>query len=143
MPIAHLNIGSNQGDRQGNISLAVSLIDKQAGHVLAVSDPVESAPWGYDSPNPFINVGINIDTTLSPFDLLDTLQAIERQISPNPHRNPDGTYRDRVIDIDIILYGDVHITTPRLTIPHPLMHQRPFVLLPLRQLAPSPQQRTR
>ncbi|MDE7472224.1 MAG: 2-amino-4-hydroxy-6-hydroxymethyldihydropteridine diphosphokinase, partial [Muribaculaceae bacterium] len=107
MPIAHLNIGSNKGDRHGNISLAVSLIDKQAGHVLAVSDPVESAPWGYDSANPFINVGINIDTTLTPFDLLDALQAIERQISPNPHRNPDGTYRDRDIDIDIILYGDV------------------------------------
>lgn len=133
MPIAHLNIGSNRGDRHGNISRAVSLINMRAGRVTAVSDPVESEPWGYESTNTFINIGINIDTALAPLDLLDTLQAIEQEISPSPHRNPDGTYRDRAIDIDIILYQGVELSTPRLTIPHPLMHRRPFVLIPLHQ----------
>lgn len=137
MPIAHLNIGSNLGDRRDNLSRAVALLRGRAGHVLAVSDPVESAPWGYDSTNRFLNIGLDIDTSLSPLDLLDTLQAIEREISPMAHRNPDGTYRDRAVDIDIILYDDLEIASERLTIPHPLMHRRDFVLTPLRQLHPT------
>ena len=143
MPIAHLNIGSNQGDRQGNISLAVSLIDKQAGRVLAVSDPVESAPWGYDSANPFINVGINIDTTLSPFDLLDALQAIERELGRDraaealEKARTGAPYVSRPIDIDIIFYDDEVIDTERLRVPHPRLAEREFALVPLCEIVRS------
>ena len=87
MPLVHLSIGSNKGDRLGYIDQAVALISSHAGTVTAVSQPFESEPWGFESPNRFINVGINIDTTLPPLQLLDTLQDIERTISPDPHRN--------------------------------------------------------
>ena len=138
MPLAHLNIGSNKGDRRGLIDRAIALVSSRAGTVLAISRPVGSAPWGFDSPNTFLNVGINIDTPLDPLTLLDQLQAIERTISPGPHRNPDGTYRDRAIDIDIIAYEGVTIDTPRLTIPHPHARQRPFVMTPLLEIWPFP-----
>ena len=136
MPLVHLSIGSNKGDRLGYIDRAVALISSLAGTVTAVSEPVESEPWGFESTNKFINVGINIDTPLTPLQLLDTLQSIERTISPDPHRNPDGTYRDRSVDIDIILYRGVSIDTPRLTIPHPNPAQRLFVMHPLQAIWP-------
>ncbi|MDE6152659.1 MAG: 2-amino-4-hydroxy-6-hydroxymethyldihydropteridine diphosphokinase [Muribaculaceae bacterium] len=136
MPLVHLSIGSNKGDRLGYIDRAVALISFLAGTVTAVSEPVESEPWGFESTNRFINVGINIDTPLTPLQLLDTLQSIERTISSDPHRNPDGTYRDRSVDIDIILYRGVSIDTPRLTIPHPNAAQRQFVMQPLQAIWP-------
>lgn len=134
MPLVHLNIGSNKGDRLGNINRAVALISSMAGRVTAISHPVESAPWGFDSDNRFINVGLNLDTELEPLQLLDALQEIERTVSPDPHRNPDGSYRDRAIDIDIIVYEGVTMSVPRLTIPHPRMHLRDFVMIPYRQI---------
>ncbi len=138
MPLVHLNIGSNKGDRLGYINRAVALIASKTGKITAVSQPVESDPWGYDSSNRFINIGLNLDTSLQPDDLLDLLQEIERTVSPDPHRNPDGSYRDRSIDIDIIIYEGVEISTPRLTLPHPRMHQRDFVKIPLRQIWDKP-----
>ncbi len=136
MPLAHLNIGSNKGDRLGYISRAVALIASMAGKVNAVSEPVESEPWGFDSDNRFINVGLNLDTELTPLQLLEVLQKIERTISPDPHRNPDGSYRDRPIDIDIIVYSGVTMDTPRLTLPHPRMRQRQFVMGPYLEIWP-------
>lgn len=136
MPLAHLNIGSNKGDRRGQIGRAVALIAALAGRVTAVSDEVVSEPWGFESDNAFINIGVNIDTVLPPLELLDTLQAVERRISPGSHRNPDGTYRDRDIDIDIIAYDGVTMDTPRLTLPHPHAREREFVLSPLRAIWP-------
>ena len=139
MPLAHLNIGSNQGDRLGYINRAISLIDLMAGRVVTKSDFVESEPWGFDSVNRFYNVGVNITTDLEPEKLLDKLQQIEREIASEPHRNPDGSYRDRPIDIDIILYGDVIMSTERLTIPHPHMCERDFVIRPLLQISTTGQ----
>lgn len=136
MPLVHINIGTNQGDRLGNISRAVALISLYAGIVTAAGPVVESEPWGYDSPNRYLNTGINLYTALAPHRLLDTLQLIEKTISTVPHRNTDGTYRDRAIDIDIILYADALINTPRLTVPHPRMHLRPFVIEPLKAIWP-------
>lgn len=106
---------------------------------MAVSRPVETPPWGYESPNPFINVGVRIDmpSEMAPAEVLEAVMTVQRSISPLSHRDATGGYCDRVIDIDIIAIDDLVVDTPRLTIPHPRMHLRDFVLIPLAQLAPG------
>ncbi|MDE6268354.1 MAG: 2-amino-4-hydroxy-6-hydroxymethyldihydropteridine diphosphokinase [Muribaculaceae bacterium] len=151
----HINIGSNKGDRHSAIERAVALVAESPDITLeALSDPVTSPPWGFDSTHPFLNVGAELTTTLLPLTLLDRLQSIERSISPDSHRAPDGIrYVDRVIDIDIIAIDTVDseiaqtmeygagtplvIEHPRLRVPHPLMHLRTFVLTPMCQLRGS------
>lgn len=133
----HLNIGSNLGDRHALISMAVAKIASVPGvKLLGVSTPVESEPWGFESDNRFINVGVAVEVSvqMNPLTLLDHLQAIEREIGGTPHRNPDGTYRDRRLDIDIITFGTLHVATERLTLPHPRMSARPFVTGPMQEL---------
>ncbi|MDE6048648.1 MAG: 2-amino-4-hydroxy-6-hydroxymethyldihydropteridine diphosphokinase, partial [Paramuribaculum sp.] len=100
MHTAYINIGSNLGDRQGNIAAAVAAVRSRITPHLRLSDPVESTPWGYDSPNGYINIGVAFETALSPHALLHTLLEIEKSISPLSHRTPAGEYADRVIDID-------------------------------------------
>lgn len=106
---------------------------------MAVSRPVETPPWGYESPNPFINVGVRIDmpSEMAPAEVLEAVMTVQRSISPLSHRDATGGYCDRVIDIDIIAIDDLVVDTLRLTIPHPRMHLRDFVLIPLAQLAPA------
>ncbi|MDE5922806.1 MAG: 2-amino-4-hydroxy-6-hydroxymethyldihydropteridine diphosphokinase [Muribaculum sp.] len=143
MPAAYINIGSNQGDRRANIARAVALIADMLHVKPRLSHAVESEPWGYESASPYINIGLAFDTVLTPETLLDTLLSIERSISAASHRKPDGSYADRLIDIDLIAYGNAAIEmslTPEgnlLTLPHPRMHLREFVLLPMQQLAPE------
>lgn len=136
----HLNIGSNRGDRRAIIGRAVALLAKQfPGARLLLSDYVESAPWGYESPNPFLNRGVLM---LTPEDPLDPLQVLDRTQrvealgggADNAHRDADGNYTDRRLDIDIIDMDSLHLDTPRLQLPHPRMHLRSFVLQPLHQL---------
>lgn len=105
---------------------------------LRLSGFIQSEPWGYDSDNPFLNVGLAVDITdgTSPLDILDDLQAIQDKISPASHRDSNGNYIDRIIDIDIIAIDEITFNHPRLIIPHPRMHLRDFVLQPMRQLAP-------
>lgn len=136
----HLNIGSNQGDRAALIERAVALLMRAMPDArVRRSAPVESEPWGFDSPNAFLNIGLMIDLprSIDPEALLDITQAAERAISPASHRNPDGSYRDRLIDIDIIAVDRLRLHTPRLTLPHPRAALRPFVLTPLRELDPA------
>ena len=109
-----------------------------------VSDIVESAPWGYESDFAFANVGIALDCRISGrwtagtlHRLLDALQAIEKDLGTMPHRNADGSYRDRDLDIDIIAVDDLIVATPRLRLPHPHMASRPFVLQPMASIAPE------
>lgn len=130
-----LNIGSNRGDRRRNLSRAVAAIEKEFGY-FELSHVVESEPWGFDSPNRFLNVGMMVISELEPLEILHKLQAIERSISPDAHRNADGTYADREIDIDIIAIDEMTIDTPELTVPHPRMAERAFVLEPMAELAP-------
>lgn len=130
-----LNIGSNLGDRRRNLSRAVGAIEKEFGY-FELSHVVESEPWGYESPNPFLNVGMMILSDLEPQEVLHKLQAIERSLSPAPHRNPDGSYADRVVDIDIIAIDSLVMDTPELQLPHPRMEERRFVLEPMAELAP-------
>lgn len=137
--LVHLSIGSNQGDRHALIEQAVALIAERLKPVsLRRSTAVETVPWGFASPYPFMNVGLDLQLApIEPESLLDELQDIERAISAMPHRNADGSYRDREIDIDIILIDNLRIDTPRLKVPHPHMFDRDFVMRPLLQLRPD------
>lgn len=130
-----LNIGSNLGDRRRNISRAVAALEREFGY-FELSHSLESAPWGFDSENSFLNIGMMIISDLPPLEILHKLQSIEKAIGPGSHRNPDGSYADRLIDIDIIAIDDMVIDTPELQIPHPRMAERRFVLEPLAELAP-------
>lgn len=134
---AHVNIGGNLGDCQGNIARAVKLIAERTGVSVRVSRPVVSPPWGFSSDNDFVNIGVAFTTDIEPLPLLRLLLEIEREISAAPHRDASGGYCDRLIDIDLIAMDDVVIDTPELTLPHPRMHLREFVLIPLNELAPS------
>lgn len=137
---AYVNIGSNTGDRAGNISRAVAcLADAFPGAEITGSDTVESDPWGFESPNRFLNKGLAIAFAEQPEPqaLLARLLAVERELCPGAHRNPDGSYRDRAVDIDLIAIDDLVADTPQLQLPHPRMHLREFVLRPMIQLAPG------
>lgn len=137
MATAHINIGSNIGDRHAHIELAVTRIMQIFDNVRR-SEFIESDPWGYDSPNRYLNMGLAMeigDTT--PEELLTRLNEIERSISPTSHRNADGSYADRMIDIDLIAIDNIVINSTALTLPHPRMQLRPFVLRPLAELAPE------
>ncbi|MDE7387813.1 MAG: 2-amino-4-hydroxy-6-hydroxymethyldihydropteridine diphosphokinase [Muribaculaceae bacterium] len=137
MEIAHFNIGSNLGHRLANISKAVALLSARLGQPLAVSAPVESAPWGFDSPNGFLNVGVSFATDATPAALLVAALAVEREIAPGgSHRTASGVYADRVIDVDLICVGDV-VSDSDPILPHPRMHLRGFVLRPLAEMHPS------
>ena len=134
--IAHINIGSNQGNRAANIARAVDLL-ANVGEEIKVSKPVSSAPWGYDSVSEYLNVGVNLETDIPAEKLLERLQQIEREISPcGEHRDADGAYQDREIDLDLIAYGDEVSDSVTLTLPHPRMHLRRFVLEPMAELLP-------
>lgn len=136
----HINIGSNQGDRQTLIESAVALISHEWPDArLSRSDFFESEPWGFESDNSFINLGLMLETDalINPLDILRRLQTIERRISPDPHRDSLGNYIDRRIDIDLIAVDSLVVNTPELTLPHPRMRGRDFVMKPLRSLDPS------
>ncbi len=102
-----------------------------------MSHAVESKPAGFDSPHRFLNVAMLFQSDMQPQEVLERLQSIEKSLSPEPHRNPDGTYRDRLIDIDIVAIDDLTINTPSLTVPHPHLADRRFFLEPLKEIAPQ------
>lgn len=129
----YLGLGSNLGDRQGNISRAYAEIEKLIGAIVRQSALYESEPWGFESDNSFINSVICCETTLSPREVLKNTQSIERQLG-RTQKSVDGHYHDRTIDIDILLYDDLTVNEPDLKIPHPLMRQRDFVMKPLSEI---------
>lgn len=127
---AYLNIGTNIGDRHANIEQAISSIEEVL-HCKAVrSEPVSTMPWGFKSDNIFLNISISVETDKDPYELLDCLQAIEKELGSGAHRDSDGLYIDRLIDIDIIDIDGVRIKDERLCIPHPHLYDRPFFLTP-------------
>lgn len=134
---AYLGLGTNLGtDKAANLRQAVSLLNEQAGRVLACSSFIETEPWGFQSANTFLNAVVAIDTPHSPHALLRITQGIERSMG-RTHKTVDAHYTDRIIDIDILLYGHEVIRDADLTIPHPLIMQREFVYLPLFEIAPE------
>ena len=113
------------------------MLTQQAGSLVAASRCYETAPWGFHSPHPFLNAALCLRTALEPMPLLRLTQRIERQLGRTIKTSPGHAYTDRPIDIDLIFYADTCLDTPRLTLPHPLMHLRRFVLEPLAEIAPT------
>ena len=133
----YLGLGSNLGDREENIRKAISLIGERVGEVLRQSSLIETEPWGFQSENKFLNGVILVATRRTPRGVLRTTQKIERELGRRKIVNCQSVnrqYHDRPIDIDILLYDDLHIDEPDLKIPHPLMHQRDFVMIPLNEI---------
>jgi 2-amino-4-hydroxy-6-hydroxymethyldihydropteridine diphosphokinase len=128
-----LSLGGNLGDREGTLRGATAAIEMHCGRVIAASDLFETAAWRMQG-STFLNQALCIESMLEPGALLEKLLEIERQLGRT--RNPGG-YADRTIDIDILLCGDLVINEPGLTIPHPHLADRLFVLEPLSQIAPD------
>ena len=129
-----LSIGTNIGDRERNIENAVKALG-EIGKVTAISPIYTSEPWGFESENGFYNIALTMESELSPLDLLQETQRIEKELGRTAKTTT--TYTDRIIDIDLIDYDNQIIDTPTLTLPHKLMHQRNFVLYPLTDIAPE------
>ena len=129
----YFSLGSNLGDKEGNIREAISRIGELIGEVDRQSTLLATEPWGFESDNTFVNAAIRCTTSLSPFETLNITQNIERAMA-RTLKSVDGQYHDRIIDIDILIYDDLHITTPQLTLPHPLMKERDFVMIPLKEI---------
>ena len=134
--IVFLGLGTNLGDREGNLKAAVELINKRVGEVTSLSAFYVTEPWGFESSHPFLNAVCRVDTVLTPHEVLAVTQDIERMIG-RTKKSVNGCYSDRPIDIDILIYDDCRLNTPELTIPHPLMHKRDFVMKPLGEIAPE------
>lgn len=130
--MAYLSLGSNVGDREENLRAAISRL-KELGHVEAVSSMYETEPVEVTDQPWFINCAVKMLTTKSPDDLLAGVLGIERSMGRERTR-PKGP---RNIDIDILLYGDRVVAQPGLTIPHPGLPERLFVLAPLAEIAPE------
>lgn len=131
--IAYLSLGTNLGDKRKNIVEAIKNIGELVGDVVRQSALYETEPWGFRSDNRFVNAAVCVDTQLSPRRLLEVTQRIEREMG-RTLKSDGGEYHDRIIDIDILLYGGLHIDEPDLKIPHPLMHERDFVMTPLNEI---------
>ena len=132
----YLGLGTNLGDKEANLKLAVEEIRKRVGEVTSLSAFHASEPWGFESENSFLNAVCCVRTELSPVGVLRSTQEIERLLG-RLKKSVHGIYSDRIIDIDILLYDDLCMDTPELTIPHPLMWERDFVMIPLREIAPE------
>lgn len=126
-------MGTNLGDKRKNIVEAIKNIGELVGDVVRQSALYETEPWGFRSDNRFVNAAVCVDTQLSPRRLLEVTQRIEREMG-RTLKSDGGEYHDRIIDIDILLYGGLHIDEPDLKIPHPLMHERDFVMTPLNEI---------
>ena len=129
-----MSLGANLGDRESNIKLAIQQISELIGPVVRQSALLETAPWGFSSANTFINAAVCSQTSLSPREVLKATQDIERALG-RTQKSTDGQYHDRPIDIDILLYDDLHVNEPDLVIPHPPMNERQFVLQPLNEIS--------
>ena len=129
----YLGLGSNLGDCRKNLERAIRLIGDRVGRVTRQSSFLETDPWGFESQNKFVNAVILCETTKSPREVLVLTQQIERDMGRRK-KSVSGTYTDRTIDIDILLYDDLTVDEPDLQIPHPLMHQRDFVMIPLEEI---------
>ncbi|MBW8383849.1 MAG: 2-amino-4-hydroxy-6-hydroxymethyldihydropteridine diphosphokinase [Youngiibacter sp.] len=130
MAKVYLSLGTNMGDRLENLREALFLVDEGV-RVDRVSSVYETEPWGFEDQDRFLNIALSGETDLSPIELLDFTQSIERAMK----RVKTVRYGPRVIDVDILLYEGVAMDTERLTIPHPRMSERAFVLVPLREIA--------
>ncbi|MCH7737425.1 MAG: 2-amino-4-hydroxy-6-hydroxymethyldihydropteridine diphosphokinase [Chloroflexi bacterium] len=132
--IGYLGLGTNLGDREKNLARAVAALD--AGPeltVLRTSNIYETAPWGLTNQPDFLNMAVEVETSLSPHQLLDRVKVLEQTMG----RKDGPRFGPRLIDIDILLLGDRVVDEPDLNIPHAGLHLRAFVLAPLAEFAPD------
>jgi 2-amino-4-hydroxy-6-hydroxymethyldihydropteridine diphosphokinase len=127
--LAYVGLGANLGDREAAIRRAVELLG--AGRLSTLR---ETEPWGYADQPRFLNAVAELETEEEPRALLERLLAIERELG---RLRAGPRYGPRTIDLDLLLYGDLELDEPGLTVPHPLLHEREFVLEPLAELAPE------
>lgn len=131
----YIALGSNLGNKRRNLVTAAALLAERAGEVGAISSFYETEPWGFESEHSFLNAALMLETTLAPLDLLRLTQEVECELGRTA--KSDSVYHDRLIDIDLLLYGEEVIDQPGLQIPHPLMHRRAFVMTPMAEIAPA------
>lgn len=136
MSTVYLSLGTNLGNKDENLRKAVKLINERVGKVISLSAFYETAPWGFSSDNTFLNAAAGIETTLKPLELLAETKKIEKEMG-RLQKTENGAYTDRIIDIDLLLYDGLIINTPELTLPHPHMLERAFVMEPLVEIAPD------
>jgi len=131
---AYIGIGSNIGEREKNLNHAIEMLNlTNEVDVTTVSSYINTAPVGYTEQSDFLNAVVEVKTTLSAHELLEACKHIEKELK----RVRIIRWGPRTIDLDILLYGDLILTEENLTIPHPRMHQREFVLKPLNEIAPQ------
>lgn len=132
----YLNIGTNMGERRDNLYRAV--VAMTAGTQGSVtSRVVESEPWGFESDNRFMNIGLWLASDMPPHAMLEHIHDVERRLGSGAHRDCQGGYIDRLVDIDIVAIDDLVIDSPQLQVPHPHLAERQFFLQPMMELAPN------
>lgn len=136
MQTLYVALGANLGDRAENLRRAIREMAARIGKLLAVSAFYETQPVGFTSPHAFLNAAAAFRTGLGAPSLLRITQDIERELG-RLHKSCDGLYADRCIDIDLLLLADTVWQSPELTLPHPHLHERDFVLDPLAEIAPE------
>lgn len=136
MAEVYVSLGTNLGDKDNNLRTAVRLMQERIGKVISLSSFYETAPWGFQSEHSFLNAAAYIETRLSPEQLLLVTQQIERELG-RTQKSSGNAYKDRLIDIDLLMYDDLQIHADQLVLPHPLMTERRFVLEPLAEIAPE------
>ncbi len=153
----YLSLGSNLGDKEHNLREAIRLLQERVGTVTRQSSFLSTDPWGFESANSFLNAAVLCESNLTPREVLEQIQKIEKEIGKGPehatqrdialeqddHCSPRRSpcYHDRPIDIDILLYDDWRVNEPDLIIPHPLMRKRDFVMIPLKEILISNEQK--
>ena len=128
--LVYFSLGSNLGERLDNLINAIKEIKSEIGDVTKLSTIYESSSWGYQSENSYLNCCIEVFTSLTPLQLLKVSQEIEKKMG----RIKTEAYSDRIVDIDILRYDDLVVQDKILTIPHPYMHKRAFVFVPLLEI---------
>jgi 2-amino-4-hydroxy-6-hydroxymethyldihydropteridine diphosphokinase len=136
MAIAYLGLGTNLGNKDENLNGAVEYIRERVGRINSLSAFYVTEPWGFKSENSFLNAVCSVATDISPIELLYITKEIEKEMGRN-RKSVDKIYCDRIIDIDILLYDDLIMQSEELTIPHPIMTERDFVMIPLAEIAPE------
>jgi 2-amino-4-hydroxy-6-hydroxymethyldihydropteridine diphosphokinase len=134
MNSVYISLGSNLGNREANLLKSIELLNKTVGKVIAVSSLYETEPWKMGDVTSFINQVILLETTLSADKLMELLLETEMQMG---RVRTSKKYESRAIDIDILFFNDTIISSDKLTVPHPYLHQRKFVLEPLAEINPG------
>jgi 2-amino-4-hydroxy-6-hydroxymethyldihydropteridine diphosphokinase len=131
MAIIYIGIGSNLGDKEGNCKTAIERLSKNGIAVKKISSPYRTKPWGVEDQPDFVNMAVKAETNVNPSELLTILKTIEKEMG----RQDGVRWGPRLIDLDLLFYDDLVFSCDELAIPHPLLHEREFVLLPMTEIA--------